>query len=110
MNAKDADFVFKVVIIGDSNVGKTTLLKKYIGEQRLGEDFGKSVINNHTLRQPIVKKKVERNSVKVSLEIHDTMGKCMNERTSLRPSPFHINLKGKKEKVFFPFYFIFTTI
>lgn len=52
---------FKLVVIGDSFIGKTTMLKKYIGKFDIG-------------RQPFVTKETERNGEKILLQIHDTMG------------------------------------
>ena len=69
MNIKDFDYVFKVVIIGENRVGKTTLLKKYIGDISL--DFG---VSTGHLRQPYIQKAVKKSSARVCLELHDTMG------------------------------------
>lgn len=52
----------KLVVIGDSFIGKTTMLKKYIGKFDIG-------------RQPFVTKEIERGGEKILLQIHDTMGK-----------------------------------
>lgn len=72
MNPKNIDFVFKVVIIGDSRVGKTTLLKNYIGENGVNNDFGRS---NGNMKQPYLQKTVDLGCHTVCMEIHDTMGK-----------------------------------
>ncbi|KAL4231378.1 Calcium release activated channel regulator [Mactra antiquata] len=59
MNGPKTDY--KVVIIGNSHVGKTTLLKKFIGKMDLG-------------RESYVQKTVESHGRHINLQIHDTMG------------------------------------
>lgn len=59
MNGSRKDY--KLVIIGASHVGKTTLLKKFIGKPELG-------------REVYVRKSMERQGQQVDLKIHDTMG------------------------------------
>lgn len=73
MNTKKYDYVFKVVITGDSQVGKTTLLKKYIDDPTIDKHFGRS---NGLSGRPYLIKAVQKGSLNVRLEIHDTMGNC----------------------------------
>ena len=57
----------KVIIVGDSSVGKTTLLKKYI-DHEFAEDL------KPTLGLQFYSKTVEINQRKVSLQLWDTAG------------------------------------
>jgi GTPase SAR1 family protein len=59
INTRKSDF--KLVIIGDCYIGKTTLLRKYIGKM----DLGKSPFEIH---------EIDRHGEKIFLEIHDTNG------------------------------------
>lgn len=59
MNSRSPEF--KLVVIGDSFIGKTTLLRKYVGKGDLG-------------RRPFVTKQIERDGENITLHIHDTMG------------------------------------
>ena len=62
MNTRQFDFVFKVVIIGDSFVGKTTMLQNYIGNKEVG------------VQRHLAEKNFYRNGHRVKLQIFDTMG------------------------------------
>ncbi|XP_045189743.1 ras-related protein Rab-11A-like [Mercenaria mercenaria] len=76
MYARKTDF--KIVIIGDSFIGKTALLKKFIGKI----DIGRSIFESH---------EVEKDGEKILLEIHDTKGQ---ERYRSLTSSFYRGAQG----------------
>ncbi|XP_045189745.2 uncharacterized protein LOC123547052 [Mercenaria mercenaria] len=76
MNRRKIDF--KVVIIGDSFIGKSTLLKKFVGKADLG-------------RSPFESYEVQRDGEKIMLQIHDTKGQ---ERYRSLTSSFYRGAHG----------------
>ena len=42
MSEKEPDFVYKIVFLGDSNVGKTSLIQRYVYDS-LSPDFGRTI-------------------------------------------------------------------
>ena len=72
MNVNDTDYIFKVIIIGDSGVGKSSLLLKYTRDKfdkdynvTIGVDFGSKLIEIPS----------KDNSLKnIKLQIRDTAG------------------------------------
>jgi small GTP-binding protein len=66
-NTKEADLSFKVIIIGDSGIGKTSLLQQVINNQFNGD-------NTSTVGFEIVNIKGSFNNQKIQLIIWDTCG------------------------------------
>ena len=64
-NLDEYDFLFKLIIVGDSNVGKTNIMSKYIRDQfnynsksTIGVEFGTKII------------KITRKKYNLSLNYH----------------------------------------
>ena len=66
-NTKEADLSFKIIIIGDSGIGKTSLLQQVINNQFNGD-------NTSTVGFEIVNIKGSFNNQKIQLIIWDTCG------------------------------------
>lgn len=66
-NTKEADLSFKVIIIGDSGIGKTSLLQQVINNQFNGDNIS-------TVGFEIVNIKGSFNNQKIQLIIWDTCG------------------------------------
>ncbi|XP_052772843.1 uncharacterized protein LOC128211809 [Mya arenaria] len=71
METSGVNYVFKCVIVGDSHVGKTTLLGRYMGEPSTSGRVSPASVS----RQPFVQKLVHtRGGKTVELKIYDTLG------------------------------------
>ncbi|CAD8118245.1 unnamed protein product [Paramecium sonneborni] len=64
---KEMSLTFKIILLGDSNVGKTSILKRY-SENTFSEQQAP------TIGLAFYKKVVERKNIKITLEIWDTAG------------------------------------
>ncbi|CAD8207337.1 unnamed protein product [Paramecium pentaurelia] len=64
---KEMSLTFKLILLGDSNVGKTSILKRY-SENTFSEQQAP------TIGLAFYKKVVERKNIKITLEIWDTAG------------------------------------
>ncbi|CAD8084868.1 unnamed protein product [Paramecium primaurelia] len=64
---KEMSLTFKIILLGDSNVGKTSILKRY-SENTFTEQ------QPPTIGLAFYKKVVERKNIKITLEIWDTAG------------------------------------
>lgn len=64
---KEMSLTFKIILLGDSNVGKTSILKRY-------SDNTFSEQQAPTIGLAFYKKVVERKNIKITLEIWDTAG------------------------------------
>ena len=67
MGLKDYDFLFKLVLLGDAGVGKTTLLRAYT-ERRFN-----TTVRPHDVAD-IETKTITRGSKRVKLHVWDTAG------------------------------------
>ena len=72
MGIKDYDFLFKVVLVGDDGVGKTTLLRSFT-ESRFN-----TRVRPHDVAD-VESKTIQRRSKRVKLHVWDTAGKCVKE-------------------------------
>ena len=84
MNEEDYDMIFKVVLIGDSGVGKSNLLSRYLKNEfsydtktTIGVEFGA--------------KKVEIDDFKIKVQIWDTAGQ---ERYKSITNAYYKGAKG----------------
>ena len=70
-HSKNYDYMFKVILIGDSGVGKTSILSKFVGEE---------VIKSHisTIGIDFKMKCLTLDGKAVKIQIWDTAGVCMN--------------------------------
>jgi small GTP-binding protein len=64
---KEMSLTFKIILLGDANVGKTSILKRY-SENIFSEE------EPPTIGMAFYKKVVERKNIKITLEIWDTAG------------------------------------
>ncbi|CAK66698.1 unnamed protein product (macronuclear) [Paramecium tetraurelia] len=64
---KEMSLTFKIILLGDSNVGKSSILKRY-SENTFSEQQAP------TIGLAFYKKVVERKNIKITLEIWDTAG------------------------------------
>ena len=83
-NLDEYDFLFKLIIVGDSNVGKTNIMSKYIRDQfnynsksTIGVEFGTKII--------------KINNKKIKAQIWDTAGQ---ERYKSITSAYYKGAKG----------------
>jgi len=78
MDNRGADYVFKCVVIGDSQVGKTVLLKRYSGEPYIPDCRAPSPTAAPPPMDPFVKTIAlgpDHDNKTVNLKIYDTLGK-----------------------------------